>query len=126
MPLSLRAFAISAGVLAVVALACIAVFVPSADSYGTKIAALPRSSEACHVAGGQWRLFRESGQFACAIRTRDAGRSCRSSSDCQGVCIAAHSTYNTLSSNACSAEVLVLGCVDEADGANIRRICRDG
>ena len=121
-----RSFAVTLSAVAVVAITLALLFHAGDGSYADKIAALPKSEAACRAAHGTWRLYAESGQFACPIVTSDAGHHCVTSRDCQGVCLAAHSLGNPTAASVCSNEVLVLGCVDEANGTRTHRMCRDG
>ncbi len=49
----------------------------------------PISSEAdCTKAGGQWKQVGLAGSLACVLKTKDAGKSCTDSSQCEERCLA--------------------------------------
>ncbi len=121
-----RTFAVTLSVLAIVTIALALLFHAGDGSYSDKLAALPKDEVACRAAHGTWMLYSESGHFSCSIVTRDGGHPCVTSRDCQGVCLADHTSRNPTDVSVCSNEVLVLGCVDEANGSQNHRMCRDG
>ena len=51
--------------------------------YRQKIAALPKDADSCRIAQGSWFEFGNSGRFYCRMKTRDSGRACKSSVDCE-------------------------------------------
>jgi hypothetical protein len=121
-----RTFAVTLSALAIVTIALALLFHAGDGSYIDKVRALPKDEVACRASHGTWMLYNESGHFACSIVTRDGGHHCITSRDCQGVCLAAHTSRNSTGATVCSNEVLVLGCVDEANGSRTHRMCRDG
>jgi hypothetical protein len=121
-----RTYAVTLSALAVVTIALAVLFHAGDGSYNDKLAALPKNEAACRAAHGTWLFYRESCHFACSIVTHDAGKHCVSSRDCQGVCLAAGTSHNPAAAGVCSKEVLILGCVDEANGSWTHRMCRDG
>lgn len=47
---------------------------------------------ACVRKGGQWAVAGKAGGMSCVRRMRDAGKSCRKKSDCEGDCLARSNT----------------------------------
>lgn len=60
-----------------------------------------RAETACLEKGGTWGRGGKAG-FVCYERTRDAGQSCDSADDCEGLCLAR--------SNSCSPITPLFGC----------------
>ncbi|OYU39720.1 MAG: hypothetical protein CFE33_10165 [Pseudorhodobacter sp. PARRP1] len=59
---------------------------------------------ACVKTGGQWTVAGKAGGMSCVRRMRDAGKSCRKKSDCEGDCLAR--------SNSCAPIAPLFGCND--------------
>lgn len=59
---------------------------------------------ACLKTGGQWAVAGKAGGMTCVRTLRDAGKSCRKKSDCEGDCLAR--------SNTCSPISPLFGCND--------------
>lgn len=57
---------------------------------------------ACVKKGGQWAVAGKAGGMSCVRRMRDAGKSCRKKSDCEGDCLAR--------SNTCAPIAPLFGC----------------
>ncbi len=57
---------------------------------------------ACVKKGGQWSVAGKAGGMSCVRRMRDAGKSCRKKSDCEGDCLAR--------SNTCAPIAPLFGC----------------
>ena len=57
---------------------------------------------ACAKKGGQWSVAGKAGGMSCVHRMRDAGKSCRKKSDCEGDCLAR--------SNTCAPIAPLFGC----------------
>lgn len=73
---------------------------------------------ACEKRGGAFVIVGKSGAFGCQTRTRDAGRSCRNSLDCEGSCLAR--------SRSCAPIQPLFGCNDilQDDGRRVS-LCID-
>ena len=59
-----------------------------ATSSKHKKVAAPKTAESCAAAGGTWRKVGMLRQELCDMPTHDAGKSCKSSSECESVCVA--------------------------------------
>ena len=57
---------------------------------------------ACVTEGGQWSVAGKAGGMSCVRVMRDAGKSCRKKSDCEGDCLAR--------SNSCAPIAPLFGC----------------
>ena len=57
---------------------------------------------ACVKKGGQWAVAGKAGGMSCVRMMRDAGKSCRKKSDCEGDCLAR--------SNSCAPIAPLFGC----------------
>lgn len=57
---------------------------------------------ACVKKGGQWSVAGKAGGMSCVRMMRDAGKSCRKKSDCEGDCLAR--------SNTCAPVAPLFGC----------------
>lgn len=81
---------------------------------------VPPSPEqrSCERGGGRWMRAGETGLMTCLRSTRDAGRQCRRSSDCQGDCLARSGT--------CAPVTPLFGCHEilQDNGARVT-LCRD-
>lgn len=49
---------------------------------------IPQGQATCEVAGGVWKQWGFLPELSCNIPTKDAGKPCRDSSQCEGPCIA--------------------------------------
>jgi hypothetical protein len=95
------------------------------DPLSQKLAHLPNSAKACEAQGGTWTQF-GAGNYFCRISTQDAAKECTSSTQCQGVCLAASTDRNSLKYNACSSEVMLHGCFEEfRSGTSNVHVCQD-
>lgn len=56
---------------------------PAAD----RIAEMERMAQECAAQGGTTTIGGH-GQPVCEVKTKDAGKSCKSSADCEGMCLA--------------------------------------
>ena len=66
----------------------------------------PPEGAACEARGGVWRPFGLAGSWRCNMPTRDAGRSCRDSDECQSVCVAPGRCHGwTVTLGSCLAHV---------------------
>lgn len=68
---------------------------------------------ACEKLGGFYVVVGDSGPSSCQFRTRDGGKSCRSSAECEGVCLAR--------SRSCAPVNPLFGCNDvlQDDGRRV-------
>lgn len=71
-----------------------------------------RQQQACEKSGGRWGEGQTPGFYLCYRTTRDAGKSCKRKSDCQGQCLAP--------SQSCAPFTPLLGCYDVLNSAGIR------
>src|SRR5207253_2330495 len=114
-----RVFWVVAGVVAVAT--ALVLLLPSEPpeitSWRAKRAALPHDASACRARGGTWTPFGNMHNF-CRLMTADSGKACRSSADCQGVCLAGSTERNSGSFDACSSEVLLHGCYDARESGH--------
>ena len=80
----------------------------------------PKSPEQllCEAGGGLWSDAGGKGIKTCVQRTRDAGKSCKRESDCEGLCLAR--------SRSCAPIKPLFGCNDilQADGRQVT-LCID-
>lgn len=53
----------------------------------TETPATPKTASDCAVAGGIWQRVGKAQMFACVLNTKDAGKSCTDSSQCESACI---------------------------------------
>lgn len=73
---------------------------------------------ACERRGGIWGRGGAGGGFTCITRTRDAEKSCRRESDCEGFCLARSGT--------CSPFTPFLGCHEVLTDTGVRAtVCVD-
>jgi hypothetical protein len=105
------------GVLAVL-------FLIEPDAGTQHLRQLPKSADDCKAKGGHWLQF-GGGDFYCHIETTDAGNACKSSSECQGICLAANTEHNPLIHNACSAAIRLFGCYQEVGNGQKNTTCSD-
>jgi len=78
---------------------------------------IEREKAACADRGGRWGQGGGGGRFVCYTDTRDAGRSCTSSNDCEGLCLAR--------SASCAPVTPLFGCNDVLTGGGQATICVD-
>jgi hypothetical protein len=87
--------------------------------------------QACRAAGGEWSRFgvyaHLCGLYSCAARTRDAGKPCRGSGDCEFKCLAKRELpLGTETTGECAAVVTSFGCTVHVEGGRIAgRVCMD-
>lgn len=83
--------------------------------------------EACSKAGGEVRQEGMLGMYRCVKPYADAGKSCRSKSDCEGKCLAADdATPDQETTGVCQADDSPFGCYAEVeDGRITNAICVD-
>lgn len=124
--MSARAFWVVAGVVG--GLVALLFLFPSEPTEVTtsrqKRAALPKDEVTCRARGGTWTAFGGMYSF-CRLMTRDHGKACKSSSDCEGVCLAASTDPNSEKFDSCSDEVLLHGCYSSREGNHISSVCQD-
>ena len=97
---------------------------PEIAMWRAKRAALPRDAVACRSHGGTWTAFGNMYKF-CRVMTTDSGKSCGSSSDCQGVCLVALTDRNSERFDSCSSEILLHGCYEAREGDHVSTVCQD-
>jgi len=87
--------------------------------------------QACRAAGGEWARFgvhaHLCGIYSCAARTRDAGKPCRSRSDCEHLCVTdAPAAIGAPVVGKCTPVKTSFGCFTHVDGGKIvGRVCAD-
>jgi len=85
----------------------------------------------CRAAGGDWARFgvrdHLCGIYSCAPRTKDAGKPCRSRSECEHLCITkAAPRVGAEVVGECTAVKTSFGCFTHVDGGRIvGRVCVD-
>ena len=91
---------------------------------------IPSSKESCEAAGGKW----EGGINECNMPTKDAGKACYESNDCEGTCIAELSKEEQekvkkevlYTNGKCSAWKINYGCLPFVEDGKVDRIiCLD-
>ncbi|GLS88300.1 hypothetical protein GCM10010873_32740 [Cypionkella aquatica] len=89
---------------------------PSEDAAAAPV--LSPQEQACVKSGGRWSVAGKSGGMTCVRMLRDAGKSCRKQSDCEGSCLAR--------SNTCAPITPLFGCNEilQNDGAMVT-LCID-
>jgi hypothetical protein len=124
--MSSRDFGVIAGVVG--ALTALLLLLPSEPTEVTnwreKRTALPRDARACRARGGTWTAFGNLYNF-CRLMTRDGGKACTSSSDCEGVCLVASTDLNSSKFDSCSSEVLLHGCYETRERDHVSTVCQD-
>lgn len=83
--------------------------------------------EACAAAGGVVRQEGMLGMYRCVKPFADAGKACRSKSDCEGKCLATDDAMPDADvTGACQADDSPFGCYAEVEGGKIQTaICVD-
>jgi hypothetical protein len=83
--------------------------------------------EACSNAGGEVRQEGMLGMYRCVKPYADAGKACRSKSDCEGKCLAADDAApDKETTGVCQADDSPFGCYAEVeDGRITNAICVD-
>jgi hypothetical protein len=85
----------------------------------------------CRAAGGEWGRFGVHAQlcgiYTCVERTRDGGKPCRSTSDCEHRCVTeAPPRIGAEAAGKCTANRSSFGCFTYLDGGKIvGRVCAD-
>jgi hypothetical protein len=97
---------------------------PEITTWRAKRAALPSDARTCRTRGGTWTSFGNMYNF-CRLMTTDSGKACKSSADCQGVCLAGSTKHNSNSFDSCSSEVLLHGCYDARESDHVSHVCQD-
>jgi hypothetical protein len=69
---------------------------PKADLETVPVTPKSEMELACEKKGGQWSKVGKGDLRACVFQTRDAGKSCKKESDCDGVCLARSRTCSPL------------------------------
>jgi hypothetical protein len=85
----------------------------------------------CRAAGGQWSRFgvhdHLCGIYSCVEGTKDAGKPCRSRSDCEHLCVTNDPPrIGAEAAGQCTALKTSFGCFTHVDGGKIvGRVCVD-
>lgn len=81
----------------------------------------------CTTAGGEWKKVGLAGNLACVLKTKDAGKSCTDSSQCEERCLAGiDQTDTTKVVGQCQATNQPFGCFAEIkDGVAEPALCID-
>jgi hypothetical protein len=97
----------------------------SVVTYESKRAGFPHSPQSCVDHGGVWRRLGGTRNY-CQITTKDSGKICASSADCEGACLAAANDLHGKSRRAaCSGELVIYGCHAELEQEGVFNACRD-
>lgn len=76
-------------------------------------ASIPTSAKECLVQGGVWLKAGMSGQEICDMPTKDAGKTCHDSSECQSICVAPNElpeqAFGSKAVGSCYKSTLLLG-----------------
>jgi len=115
--------AITLGVVAVVVILS-AVEIRYRGTYDAKLHALPRSAAACVKSGGFW-AHGPWGEEVCQRITRDAGKKCRTTADCEGACVGQAGRESGDLVGECSPEVVIFGCHQILERRSSNHVCRD-
>jgi hypothetical protein len=89
------------------------------------------SESACHDQGGCWAVWGLAPSESCNCPTSDAGATCASSADCQGICIVPGSPTSaegcvTTEGGTCSDFATMYGCFCYVDDeGSLQDICAD-
>jgi hypothetical protein len=97
---------------------------PEIAAWRAKRAALPSDASACRALGGTWTSFGNMYEF-CRVMTSDSGKACKSSADCQGVCLARSTERNSGTFDSCSKEILLHGCYEARESDHVSTVCQD-
>jgi hypothetical protein len=116
--------AVLAIALFVVAVAVYLSMGASIVTYESKRAGFPHSAQSCVDRGGVWQRLGGSRNY-CLVTTRDIGKICRSSADCEGACLAANDLQVKSRRGACSGELVIYGCHAELEQEGVFNACRD-
>ncbi len=92
--------------------------------------------EACLKAGGTWEeISHDTQQMGCVLSTKDAGKICRDSSECQGGCMAiltdeqlkrVEAGETLIMDGQCSPITpMGMGCGPVVEGGKVSILCRD-
>lgn len=73
-------------------------------------------SQECKAKGGTTTIGGH-GQMICLSQAKDAGKSCKSSRDCEGICLA--------DGKVCSPEAPFYGCHDVYENGTVVTLCVD-
>ncbi|TBR40436.1 MULTISPECIES: hypothetical protein [Dyella] len=82
---------------------------------------------ACHTVGGEWGVFGIPGAPippSCKVPTKDAGKACKKSAECEGYCLQDEPTSDP-SSGMCSREQQPLSCHGYVEDGIASRVCVD-
>lgn len=82
---------------------------------------------ACQQQGGQWQRLGRAQQPTCIVPYADAGKSCRDSRECQGLCqTATHQPNRDIQGTCAASSAAVFGCYAEVrDGRTRGVLCVD-
>ena len=81
----------------------------------------------CTTAGGEWKKVGLAGNLACVLKTKDAGKSCTDSSQCEERCLAGIDQADSAkTAGQCQATNQPFGCFAEIkDGVAEPALCID-
>jgi hypothetical protein len=107
----------------------------SGGAAATATPATPQDQASCEALGGQWGRIGRNPRDQCNLPAADAGEECRSSSECEGLCLAKLSPDEldaamrgdkiVHTAGVCSAWRVVVGCVPMVEDGLLRPICID-
>ena len=81
------------------------------DPFGRSGAELRTEEQQCMAEGGDFRQGGLSGAKMCFLQTKDSGKSCQRSTDCESLCLISEDTGK----GQCAAEKPLFGCFDMLD-----------
>ena len=82
----------------------------------------------CRMRGGEWTRYGLPPKPVCLMKTKDAGKSCTDSSQCQGACVnyGPNLTRGQKAKGECTAKNIVIGCFTSIkDGKAEMSLCVD-
>ena len=94
----------------------------------SQLAGSLKTEAACSAKGGKWGKVGMRQQFACELRTNDAGKACTDSSQCQVACIVVDANIAPSSkvTGQCYGSTLLFGCrAYVRDGKAEPTLCAD-
>ena len=85
------------------------------DPYGRSAAEIRAEEKECLAAGGRFDRGGLSGALTCFRPTSDAGKTCRATPECEGMCLAEGSEDNPPKTGQCASERPMFGCIGFLD-----------
>ncbi|HUX89805.1 MAG TPA: hypothetical protein VMV48_03850 [Gallionellaceae bacterium] len=90
---------------------------------------IPQSESECVASGGSWTelgLSYPGKPKVCDVKSTDFGKSCTSSIQCEGVCVAPDDAIiGTTLSGACSRYLIEYGCFKQVENSKVESLCVD-